>query len=446
VLVLETFIEPGILIGIFTMIFFVTGYYIWKRDVLYGLVYLFLFMYIIFAQVGYAYFPALSELLKAYYGHNLFYLFNSFVTLSFVTFFVLFYFLYKYVVKRPAYKVVQSNPRLNVIFYAILIGHIIWMTLYFHAYYDLITYANASDEVFQVSQGLPFRMFMIGFKHSVFINLALYFMLRVKTREAPYINRIIVFILFLIEFVLFILIALKLGNRTDLLSFTIGFMFLELNVIRRDKYKYINIMGLVLIIVFVIYALGMIEAARNGDMAERYTVVEYILYKDYYAPAHILIAAMGLQYVNPLEVLASNSANALILLNHPYLQETVTELFNPGVTTRSSSYAFYIFSEGYLAIGWLGFLYNGLIVFFGVSLWRRLSHSNNRYYNLFMLSLIATQVANIARGQSSYFIKNIYIIFLPAMFLFFIGTGLMPWLGCRNKNNSSVIKLKLSSI
>lgn len=438
--------EPGILISIFTVIFFVTGYYIWRRDVLYGLVYLFLFVYIIFAQIGYAYFPALSELIKAYFGPDVFYSINVFVTFSFIFFFILFWFFYKYVVRRPAYKVVKSNPRLSIIFYIVLIGHIIGMALYFHANYDLITYTNAYNEEFQVRQGLPFLIFGIGFKQSVFINLALYFMLRVKTQDAPYINRMIVFILFILEFILFITIALKLSNRTDLLSFTLGIVFLEIDIMRGAKKKYFNLLWIIFVIVVVIYTFGMIEATRSQDVAENYTFVEKILYKDYFAPAHILIAAMGLQYVDPLEVLESNSANSLILLKHPYLQETVTELFNPGITTRSSSYAFYIFSEGYLALGWLGFFYNGLVVFLGVSLWKRLSHSNNHYYNLFMLSLMATQVANIARGQSSYFIKNIYMMFLPAMFLFFLGTGLIPWFGRGIQKDASDVKLQTSYI
>jgi hypothetical protein len=438
--------EPGFLISIFTVIFLVTGYYIWRRDVLYGLVYLFLFIYVIFAQIGYAYFPALSELIRAYFGSDLFYSFNVFITLSFVFFFILFYYFYKHIVRRPAYKVVRSNPRLSIIFYIVLIGHIIGMALYFYVNYDFITYINAYDEEFQASQGLPFLIFGISFKQSVFINLALYFMLRVKTRDAPYINRIIISILFLVEFVLFIFIALKLGNRTDLLSFTLGVVFLEIMIMRGAKYKYSHMLRISLVVVVVICTFGVIEATRSQGSQDEYTFVEKIIYKDYFAPAHILIAAMGFKYVDPLEVIVSNSANSLILLKHPYLQEKVTEIFNPGITTRSSSYAFYIFSEGYLALGRLGFFYNGLVVFLGVSLWKRLSHSNNQYYNLFMLSLMATQVANIARGQSSYFIKNIYMMFLPAMFLFFLGTGLLPWFGRGIQKDSSAIKLQPSYI
>jgi hypothetical protein len=45
----------------------------------------------------------------------------------------------------------------------------------------------------------------------------------------------------------------------------------------------------------------------------------------------------------------------------------------------------------------LGFLYNGVVVGLGVLLWRSLAASQNRVYNLFMLALIATQMANVVR-------------------------------------------------
>ncbi|MHB8473607.1 MAG: hypothetical protein ACYDC8_12350 [Gammaproteobacteria bacterium] len=421
--------EPGILIGIFAVIFLVTGHYIWRRDVLFGFVYLFLFIYSIFAQIGYAYFPVVSELINAYFGPQVFYSVNIFVTLSFISFFIVFYFLHKYVIKRPAYKVVQSHQRLSIIFYMVVIGHMIGMALYFYLNYDLLTYTNAYDEEFQASQGLPFILFGIGFKLSVAVNLALYFMLRVKTQDAPRINRTFVLVLFLLELTLFIVISFRLGSRTDPLSLMLAVTALEIGLMRGEKTNSRNLLKLAAVYGVVLFTLVMIEAARSQGGAETGSLAERILYRDYYPPFHILIAAMALHYVDTLEVIASNSANALVLLKHPYIQETVTELFNPGISTRSSSYAFYLFGEGYIAAGWIGFIYNGLVVFLGVSLWRRLAHSNHRYYNLFMLSLVATQMANIVRSQSSYFIKDIYMIFLPAMILFFLGTGLRPWLG-----------------
>ena len=80
-------------------------------------------------------------------------------------------------------------------------------------------------------------------------------------------------------------------------------------------------------------------------------------------------------------------------------------------------------------MGWLGFLYNGLVVFAGMMLWRLMANSNCKYYNLFMIALVSTQIVNITRGQSSYFVKDIYMFFIPAMALFFLATGLRPRLG-----------------
>ena len=421
--------EPGILIGIFAVIFIVTGYYIWTRDILYGFVYLFLFIYTVFAQIGYAYFPALSEWIKAYFGPEIFYDVNIFVTLSFVSFFAAFYFLHKYVVRRPAYKVVQSHQRLSVIFYLLVLAHLIFMGWYFAENYDLIAYANASNEDFLIREGVTYIIFGIGFKLSVVINLILYFLLRVRVNGAPSINRYPMLALLIFEIILFFSISVKIGSRTDPLALTLAVVVLEMGLINRSPRNYFAWFKIAVVVAAVIYGLTVIESIRSHDAIEVDSLAERILFKDYYAPAHILIAAMALHYVDPWEVVVSNATNALILLNHPYLQTTVADIFNPGVSSRSASYAFYIFSEGYLAVGWFGFIYNGLVVFLGLSLWRRLANSDNHYYNFFMLSLVATQITNITRSQSAYFVKDIYTIFVPAMILFFLATGLRPWRG-----------------
>lgn len=436
--------EPGLLIAIFTVIFLVTGRYIWKRDVLFGVVYFFLFIYTVFAQIGYAYFPELSMFIQAYFGPEIFYDVNLFVTLSFIAFFLCFLFLHRYVVRKPAYVIVQSRPRLSMLFYMVVICHLFSMALYFFANYDSISYITSSDEDYRTQAGLANTLFGMGFKLSVAVNLLLYFLYRVRMKTAPSINHFAILSLLILEIVLFVAISVKLGSRTDPLALTIAIAVLEILLGREqgrfvplNKWKWAKIL---LLIGGVLYGLIQIEKIRNPDAVAVESMAELILLKDYYAPSHILIAAMALDYVEPGEVLVSNSANALILLKQPYLQTTVADLFNPGVSSRSASYAFYLFSEGYIAMGWLGFLYNGLVVFAGVALWRRLANSNSSYYNLFMISLVATQAANIARSQSSYFVKDIYMFFIPAMLLFFLATGLRPWLGRKAQRYKSRAK------
>jgi len=427
-------IEAGFLIGVFTVIFFLTWRYIWKRDVFFGTVYIFLFIYTIFAQIGYVYFPGLSIFIKAYFGAEIFYEVNLFVTLSFITFFLCFLFLYRFVIRKPAYDIIQSHPRYSILFYMVVMCHLFGMALYFIANYDVISYINASDEDFQSHMGIAYLLFGIGFKLSVAINLLLYFLFRVRVNNAPNINRYAVFFLLIPEMVLLAVLSVKLGNRVDVLALVIAVIVLEIVLARENRqsisssrWRWTKIL---LVAGGALYGLMQIEAVRTSGqgMVDR-SIAEMILYKDYFAPSHILIAAMALNYINPWEVIVSNSANALVLFKQPYLQTTVAELFNAGVSTRSASYAFYLFSEGYIAMGWFGFLYNGIMAFTGMAIWRRLANSSSSYYNIFMISLLATQAANIVRGQSSYFVKDIYMFFIPAMILLFLATGLRPWLG-----------------
>ena len=135
---------------------------------------------------------------------------------------------------------------------------------------------------------------------------------------------------------------------------------------------------------------------------------------------------MGLGYVDFIEVITSNVSNTLFKLNYPYLQEPITEMINPGVANRSQGYAFYLFTEGFVFMGYLGFIYNAFMLYFGLSVWYRIQNSNNSYYSIVLISIMCTQFANIARSQSSYFYKDIYMFFFPVLILLFLCSGLRP--------------------
>lgn len=424
--------EPALAIALFTVVFAVTARYIWNRDLLFGGVYVFLYVYTVFTQIGYAYYPALSVLIGAYFGPEVFLSVSVFVTLSFLALFVCFVLFHRRVARRPSYEIAASRRPPAGLFYIAVVGHVIGLLQYFVRNYDLLTYDNASNEDFQSQMGIGFLSFGVAFKMSVFIILILYFLLRVRTSDRNRARRGVLFVLLLLEAALFMVVTAKLGNRTDPFALTCAVVVLELaherqrariTVRKRGVWKWVKV-GMA--VAGILYALTIVESTRGAGDGQTQFDLERLLLKDYYAPAHILIAAMALKYVNAWEVFVSNTANALVMLKHPYLQATVADLFNPGISSRSASYAFYIFSEGFIAAGWLGCVYNGVVVFAGVTLWRRLANSNSPYYNLFMSCLVATQMANIARSQSSYFIKDIYMLFAPAMFLFYLATGLRP--------------------
>jgi len=388
--------EPIYLILSFSVLFFYTFLKVVKKDIFFGGAYLFLFIYTIFTQIGYAYFPELSVILKAYFGETLFKPYLAFVALSFFAFYIVFLLLFPKLSNKTRYEVVQTRPMLKgVLFYELILIHLVFMTFYFISNYDILNYVNVADEDFFKSNGLLYVLFIIGFKFSIVINLLLYVLFRARKKFGTYLNSFIIPLMLVSECLLLVLISWKIGSRTDLLALTLGVIIFEIKAspkTRRDKRKIL--FRLAVFVLAVLMSLTILEYTRTESTADDKPLMEVMLYKDYYPPSHILIAAIEYNFVNFGEVLKSNISNSLLKMNYPYLQATVTD--------------------------------NAIIVFLGLSIWRSLALSNHEYYNLFVIALISTQLANIVRSQSSYFVKDLYTIFLPGVLLFYLATGLRP--------------------
>jgi hypothetical protein len=419
-----------IFFSFFTVVYGICLKSIMKNDITFGLIYFFLFIYSIFALIGYSSYPILSLILGAYFAAEDINRYISFIGLSFLCFFIVFKLFYKRFFCNASYNVSRSGLDLSAIFIFIYLVHLIFLYFYFIFYGGDLSYSNASDESFQAEKGLVFSLFMHLFKLCPTLILLLYFLyVNFKFSGSRVSLNSLKFLTFF-EVLIFLIIAIKVGNRTDLLALTMSVIFLEyvrsltfddLRTRFAARLKNIVIFGVAMII-FMNY----LESFRNIDNPVELHGVEKILMKDYFAPAHILFAAISLNYIDPWNVFISNISNTLFLLKQPYLQYYIMEIIVPGVATRSASYAFYIFTEGFMALGWFGILYNGIIPFLGISLWRFLANSNSKFYNIFVLSLISTQFATVCRGQSSYFIKDVYIFFIPALFLLYCATGLRP--------------------
>ncbi len=140
--------------------------------------------------------------------------------------------------------------------------------------------------------------------------------------------------------------------------------------------------------------------------------------KDWYAPAHMLFAAVKYKIIDPSEVIISNLSNSLILIGYPYLQQGITEIFNPGVATRSAGYAFYISTEGYMMAGVFGFIYNSALILLSLAFWRKLASTNSKELNNIMLGLMGCMLVNLVRGQGSYFFKYLYTFIFPSIYLY----------------------------
>lgn len=410
--------------------------YLFARDRLAGLYFLFLGIYAIPAQIGYLYLPELSELIQAYFGEAVWMPATGLVITSLTAFLITFRWLRNPVLASiPISLHIQPAPRPN---FRILIGvGLIAALLAYEALYLLLNFGDISWQTAQdediTGASLGYFLFIAIFKQLVAVCLILYAVVRQGSRSFPkWIQRLFL----LLSLALFLAIAAKLGNRTDLVAVTLGIVAYETARTRVDaKFLLRFAIGLLLVLVLLIG----VEIGRTENAQESTGLTVAVLSKDYYAPAHMLFAAISFDFVEPLEVIRSNTANALVKLNVPYLQATITDLFRPDLATRSAGYAFYVFTEGYMFMGLWGFIYNGLVLSLGLILWRKVASTNSREFNLFLMALLGSMIVNVVRGQTSYFVKYLYTFVLPGMLIYcaIMGQRLsLRWSSGRHRANA----------
>jgi uncharacterized integral membrane protein len=63
--------DSGVLIAILLAVYLVTQVHLLRVDLFYAAFYFYLFIYCVFAVVGYVYFPELSMLISAYFGSEI---------------------------------------------------------------------------------------------------------------------------------------------------------------------------------------------------------------------------------------------------------------------------------------------------------------------------------------------------------------------------------------
>lgn len=389
---------------------------LFERDRLFGIIYSLLFLYSVFSLIGYLYMPGLSESIRAYFGN-----FVGEVALNFIFSSMILIFIFNYILYRPkniASVGMQTNYNRNSNFslFAIFIPYfwIFIFTYYLYQNLDRLSWDEAQKENIELS----LTIFIALFKMTVGILIMIYVMMR----EKCYVNYQRMLFPFFVLLALFLISSFLLGNRTDPAAFVVGMLFYESSKQKLSLKLVLKSMALVTLAILVLSVIEFFRYENNYSVA---TLTERIVRNDYFAPAHMLFASIAYDFVDFGEVFRSNFNNAMILQNYPYLQETVTDLFNEGVATRSAGYAFFVLSEGYIAFGfWGGILYNAIIITLFVRFWNSLALTDSRFINLLIKTILATMCINVVRTQSSQFIKITYTYFIPVLVIAFVMLGL----------------------
>jgi hypothetical protein len=417
----------AVVLAVLTVLTIVLIYRIAQVDALSGGLGFFFLLYVIFALIGYRFFPVLSQLLNAYFGAGLYNVVLPFVFLSFLAFYASARLLHPRLIGRVQYTILYQ-PVAWVKWAALLLATAIaaWMSYALVGLYDKISYA--------ANPQIPSLAYRTLFKQVPYLLLLLWVFGRRHARSP--LERGLSFSLVALFGVLFVTTALKASNRTDILALLLGIAWCELAPLVLDASgrlrtqwslaSALRIGQLAAVAVGALLLMESIKGTRQTPLSELPGFARLLL-NDYYAPAHILFAAIEYGYIQPLLVLKSNIANSLLVggvLDVPYLQTELGNRLVPGSSTRSTGFALFFFAEGYMTGGrWLGVLYNGLVPVIGLALWRRLARTQDLAYNALVGALCAMSFATVARSGSHLMFRVYLFSLLPYLFCFRIVTG-----------------------
>ncbi len=417
---------PLFLLIIFSLfVFYSISVMIKRGHDFHALAFFILFIYTIFAQIGYAYFPELSTLVGAYFGQKLFYKYWSFMFLSFFFTFLLYKKINPKKRKQDTYAVKLTTRNYGqYFFFSIVILLYISLSLYFIIYKGVFGYGGGSP------MGGPW--FGIGFLLFQTCTLILYIIFRDRVNKSK--KRIFSFILFIICIEFFLRVVIASGTRSPIAYLFIAIVFYELfPLFRSIKYQKRKIFFIVLAGFFVISILSTLRALRTqGEDTSFSSIYNFdktdlnesdddlsaiILLQDYYLPSHTLFVSMNYNIIDPVEVIKSNFANSLVTLKYPFLTTTILNRAYGTESERGVGWAYHYFVEGYNALGFFGIFYNALFWNLGMLLWIKLTQSNNERHNKAMLAISVLVIISVMKSQTSAFIQFYWLILLPGLVL-----------------------------
>lgn len=384
-----------------------------SRSRLFGFYYAALYIYSAFAIAGYLYLPGVSESIAAYFGDEVGRQALLFTIASMAGFWCVNMVVYRPRERNRAWLIVVRRAQITMIgSFLVALLTVTFIVLF------ALNFSTLSWYIFEETDTLPLQtsIFLALYKSIVGVLATGYVVLRSKDIAS---NRLYQ-ICYVLLMSCFLFASVRLGNRTDPAAVLLGVIIYETSI-RKLRLRTIAAVGTGVLI--AVLALSVIEYFRYTDGGIQAPLLERIARNDYYAPAHMLFAAIAFNFVDPVTVLQSNGGNSLILLGQPYLQQVITELFRTNIATRSAGYAFYIFAEGWMFAGWAGVAYNAIVPSIGLWLWNRISSTSDRLVNQIAIALVACMLLNVTRGQSSYFIKYLYTFIVPNMALVFIILG-----------------------
>jgi len=229
-------------------------------------------------------------------------------------------------------------------------------------------------------------------------------------------------ILALFGVILIFSIAIKAGSRSDIIYLFIGLIVLGYSHYKISKIKLFTwaVFGGILVLFFGQVMLIM-RGSIDVDFIEMLTVVfenvigfdESIIImlvsQDYFAPAATLIISIEKELVLPSAAIKSNFYNFFYLIHEDTISHIITNKLNFSYL-RGAGFAYIAYAEGYNMMGFMGFLYNGLICGLFIHILNPNFSGISQQHKSVLLAILAVTILQIIRSQSGISLKLIYTL------------------------------------
>ena len=294
----------------------------------------------------------------------------------------------------------------------------------------VLNYNNLSYQTQEVMKNNKLWFYLFSACGIVLLSLAN----KIYTEPLDVVKKSFYMLITLFIFVVFFITCIKSGQRGEFLTVILGFIgwYTYLSQPQNVKGLFKRNWVLFSVLIFTIGFLQSLRTARGeATVLQSFThlikkpetylalfSLKALIFQDWLTPSLTLMTSIKNNVIFPDTVILSNLLCAIPFIAHRSLGEILSRLADPLGTT---GYGYYILTEGYNLMGFVGFVYSAFIFVLG---WRFLEYffasTRDKVFNAFMNGCLFFFVIDTVRSQSVMFFKGLYIFFLPAIFLFFL--------------------------
>ncbi|MEG0826066.1 MAG: O-antigen polymerase [Bacilli bacterium] len=395
-----------------------------RKDFLFAIIYLVFFSYCFFSLFSYVYIPEeVASLGKQYYGELAFYPYLFYCFLFHVLIFL--FFLYKRK-DRKGFEFTLCSVKKDylmktkILYHFIIVSFIVLYLFFLCNTYSSLSYYNQTP---LKANPLFFYMFEL-------MILLIIFLFHIARTNIEYRKSNCIYLL--IISLLFIITALKCGQRIQLLSLAMGLIVYYICLVK-GNFNIKRIIVLSAIILMLIFLLQLIRLTRGNfsnisiqtiiDCFSPFLNLRFYLFQDWFYPPLSLVTAIQKDLITPFAVIISNISIMIPLIPHTSLGSTMSNIVDP---IGNRGYGYYYITEGYQFLGGVGVIIYAAFLIALYNLFFKIFTFDDCDLNILIKASFATFILSLVRSQSFSFIKQVVFWFLPILFLYFLFNGKYP--------------------